>query len=80
MFSMLPTVLACFPTFFDNSLCHSLCLRSVKKAGFHGAILVIRNSWAMGSRSMAAGTWGRIRRGPGDKNRSTGARVCASIQ
>jgi hypothetical protein len=38
MFSMLPTVLACFSTFSSNSL----CLLVVKKPEFHGAILLIR--------------------------------------
>ena len=34
-FSILPTVLACFPTFPMNSLRNSLCLRTGKNAGFH---------------------------------------------
>jgi hypothetical protein len=48
-FSMLPTVLPCFSTFSSNSLCHSLCRREAKKPGFHRAILLIRDSWAMGA-------------------------------
>jgi len=54
MFSMLPTVLACFSTFSSNSLCHSLCLRSVKKPGFHGAILLIQDELGDGFGGLSA--------------------------
>ncbi len=47
MFSTAPTVLAYFSTFSGNSLCHSLCLWTVKTAGIHGAILVNRDRSAM---------------------------------
>jgi hypothetical protein len=33
MFSTFSTVLARFPTFFGNSLCHSLCRQKLKKGG-----------------------------------------------
>jgi hypothetical protein len=47
---MLPTVLACFPTFSMNSLCNSLCLHTAKNAGFHGQFY---RSWTVGRWELA---------------------------
>jgi hypothetical protein len=48
MLPTVPTILARFPTFFCEFFKVFFAPEPLKKAGFHGVILVIRDTWAMG--------------------------------